>query len=311
MDNLISVCIATYKRPELLEKLLLSLLSQKNIDNYNLEIIVVDNDPNKTAKAVVQRFSEMIISNPRYTVKYDIQPEKNIALTRNKTVELATGDYLYFIDDDEYADENCLYHHIRIIKEFDADVTFGNVIPCFNDLSTPSYIKSAQTYYRINVEDGKRTKYFLTGNTMLSFKKIKKKTIIFNSDYGITGGSDYEFFLKISDENSKFLSAASSIVFEFIPPERSNLKWLIKRVFRTGNNYSRSQIENENNQLKRSLVKINQFIRGVIQSIVSIILAIVFLLFDQKKSLNWFLKAVSNISKPFAVFGFYPKEYKK
>ena len=311
MNNLISVCIATYKRPELLEKLLLSLLAQKNIDDYNLEIIVVDNDPNKTAEAVVKRFSEIIISNPRCTVKYDMQPEKNIALTRNKTVDLATGGYLFFIDDDEYADENCLYHHLKVMNEFDADVTFGNVIPYFNEISTPSYIKFAQIYYKTNAEDGKATKYFFTSNTMLSLKKIKKEIINFNPDYGITGGSDYEFFLRITDESSKFLSAASSIVFEFIPPERSNLKWLVKRVFRTGNNYSRSQIENENNQLKRSLIKINQFIRGVIQSIISIILAIVFLSFDQKKSLNWFLKAVSNISKPFAVFGFYPKEYKK
>uniref|UniRef100_A0A832G6M9 Glycosyltransferase n=1 Tax=Ignavibacterium album TaxID=591197 RepID=A0A832G6M9_9BACT len=310
MNNLISVCIATYKRPLLLEKLLVSLLNQKNIDEYNLEIIVVDNDPNRTAEPVIKKFKELIISNSRYSIKYDMQPEKNIALTRNRTVELATGNYLYFIDDDEYADEYCLCNHLKVMKEFNADVTFGNVLPYFED-KTPEFIKNAKPYFRENSPDGNDSNYFITGNTMLNLKSIPKKIISFNYEYGITGGSDHYFFSSLKNKGYKFISASSSIATEFIPSGRANLSWLVKRVFRTGNNFTRTLIKNTDNYFHRFLISIQQLLVGLIQFLISIILSGGFLLFDKRKSLNWFLKAISNLGKPFAVLGIYPKEYKK
>jgi len=310
MNNLISVCIATYKRPLLLEKLLVSLLNQKNIDQYNLEIVVVDNDPQKTAEPVINKFKELIISNSRYSIKYDMQPEKNIALTRNRTVELATGNYLYFIDDDEYADEYCIYNHLKVMKEFDADVTFGNVLPYFEE-NVSNIIKAAKTFYKLNSPDGNRTKILATSNTLLKISTFKQFNIYFNPDYGITGGSDNEFFLKMYNQGFKLVSASSSIVYEFIPHNRSNLLWLIKRVFRTGNNYSRSLIEHTSEKDIRLFIKTEQFVIGFIQAIIAIIFSILFLIIDKDKSLNWFLKAISNLGKPFAVLGIYPKEYKK
>lgn len=309
MNNLISICIATFKRPALLEKLLVSLLNQKNIDEYNLEIVVVDNDRNRTAEPVIIKFKEKILTNNRYSIKYDVQPEKNIALTRNKTVELAEGDYLFFIDDDEYADENCLFNHLKVINDFDADVTFGNVLPSFED-KTPEFIKKAGPYYRENCSAGYESDYFITGNTMLNLNKIPKKMIRFSFEYGITGGEDHYLFSSLKNRGYRLLSASDSIAMEFIPKERGNLNWLVKRVFRTGNNYTRALIENSNNFQKKFLLSIEQLLLGIIQFLIAIMLSFGFLIFDKSKSLNWFLKSISNLGKPFAVFGIYPKEYK-
>jgi glycosyltransferase involved in cell wall biosynthesis len=41
---LLSVCIATYRRPELLARLLTSLAQQKLVNGIELEIVIVDND---------------------------------------------------------------------------------------------------------------------------------------------------------------------------------------------------------------------------------------------------------------------------
>ncbi|MCZ6703705.1 MAG: glycosyltransferase [Ignavibacteria bacterium] len=51
---LYSICIATYKRPELLEKLLDSLSNQKLPESVILEFIIVDNDKSGSAKEVVE-----------------------------------------------------------------------------------------------------------------------------------------------------------------------------------------------------------------------------------------------------------------
>ena len=53
-----SICIATYKRPILLKKLLESLFAQKVSEEISLEIIVVDNDAKETAKEICSMFKD-------------------------------------------------------------------------------------------------------------------------------------------------------------------------------------------------------------------------------------------------------------
>ena len=55
-ENVCSVCVATFKRPELLRKLIHSLFDQKEIEDIVLEIIIVDNDVDKSAKEIVTEF---------------------------------------------------------------------------------------------------------------------------------------------------------------------------------------------------------------------------------------------------------------
>jgi succinoglycan biosynthesis protein ExoM len=303
---ILSVCIATYKRPELLSKLLDSLAIQKNVEDYSIEIIVVENDVEALSKDVVENFKRKISFDSRFIVRYDIQPIKNIALTRNKSLELASGELIFFIDDDEYADENCISSHVHTLTKFNADATFGNVVPYFND-KVPNYIKGCSPYFRINNISGENTKFFITGNTLLKRNVIKKNNILFNPEYGITGGSDNDFFVRLKLKRTKLLSCAEATVFELIPLERANIKWLIKRVFRTGNNYTRTLIFKNGKQ--SFYLSITQFIKGLLQFIIAFFLAVIFI-WNRTKSLNWFLKSVSNISKPFAVFGYYPQEYK-
>lgn len=100
----------------------------------------MDNDQYKSAEKIINKSREVIRNDSRFSLKYDMQPEKNIALTRNKTIELAEGDYIFFIDDDEYADEFCLFYHLKTLKEFSGDITIGNVLPYFES-DTPDYIK--------------------------------------------------------------------------------------------------------------------------------------------------------------------------
>ncbi len=81
-DILVSVCIATYKRAELLKKLIDSLSFQKLNDDIKFEIIVVDNDKSASASEVVDKYKETV----NFNLKYFIQPVKNISLTRNMAV---------------------------------------------------------------------------------------------------------------------------------------------------------------------------------------------------------------------------------
>src|SRR5215813_6618174 len=78
----ISVCIATFRRLDRLEALLLDLTRQRLLPQ---EVIVVDNEQAGSAGAVVDRIRRL---NPPFALRYAVQPVKNISLTRNRTVEL-------------------------------------------------------------------------------------------------------------------------------------------------------------------------------------------------------------------------------
>lgn len=305
--EILSVCIATYKRQELLKKLLISIINQKGLENYIIEIIVVDNDVNRSAETVVLEFRENFLNKENYILKYDMQPEKNIAITRNRTIELASGEYLFFIDDDEYADENCIYNHIITLKKFNAVATIGSVLPYFS-ANIPNYLKNCYIYIRENSEDGAPSDFFITGNALVNKSFIEKYKINFDKNYGLTGGEDNDFFTRINALGGKIISCGSAYVYEFIPDEKVKLNALIKRVFRTGNNYTRTVLSS--NKKFRLFLSIEQFCRGIIQALMAFIFSILFF-WNRSKRLNWFLKSISNLAKPFAVLGYYPKGYKK
>ena len=140
---LCSVCIATYKRPKLLNKLLDSLNKQILDESISIEIIIIDNDFKGSAKTVLDRF----IASCNFSVSYNIQPEKNISLTRNMAVDKAKGEYIFFIDDDEYADENWMYIHINNLLKYNSDGAFGQVRSYFSS-KTPEWIKNCYVYGR-------------------------------------------------------------------------------------------------------------------------------------------------------------------
>ena len=87
MKPLIAICIATYHRPEQLTKTLKSL-PQYFPEPYEGEIRVVDNDENRSAEQVVRAFA----AQSRIPTHYRVEPEQNIALARNRAIDMGEAD---------------------------------------------------------------------------------------------------------------------------------------------------------------------------------------------------------------------------
>ena len=84
----ITVCICTYKRPELLKKLLDQILLQETQGLFTISVSVVDNDPATSARRVVEAFREKSGGE----IVYAHAPDKNLAYLRNLSVANARGD---------------------------------------------------------------------------------------------------------------------------------------------------------------------------------------------------------------------------
>jgi len=89
---LISFCIATYKRSELLRETLGSIIDQ-TYKNY--EVIVSDNDPQGSSKKIVNSFKSRKIIYKKN--KENIGAIKNF----NKAISYAKGDFIVLLSDDD------------------------------------------------------------------------------------------------------------------------------------------------------------------------------------------------------------------
>lgn len=292
----VSVCIPTFKRTILLKKLLESINGQLLPAGIDIEIIVVDNDSERTSEAAVKEFSSQ---NCQYQCKYFSQPEKNISLTRNLAVKESSGDFILFIDDDNFATPTLIKEHLDTLQKYNADLVIGEVQPYFHDL-TPKWLKDPSFYYSPMDETGTDARHLWASNTLIKASVINKFSDPFDIRFGISGGEDTFFFSKLRKEGYKLINSREAVSIEFIPPERTTHKYLFKRFFKGGNAFVLRRVEQ--NKSTRLLIYLEQFFKASVQIIFYGLLFIP-LLFSKKQRLKCLLKIYANLGKLVALNG--------
>lgn len=287
-----SICIATYRRPYLLKQLLDSLLRQQLNAGIRVEIIVVDNDTEQSAKEIVENFQEA-----RFPIIYAVEPRKNISHARNKGVELAGGDYLLFIDDDETASEHWLSTMLETLHRHQADIVIGRVISDFHS-DTPEWVKRIFLFNRPIVRTGTMPGSLSTANCLVKASVFKSEQAVFDERFGLTGGEDSYLFHSLCQKGKHIVYAREAEVNEFIPPERTKAQWMLKRAYRTGNIYGRICIELAEN---KALERVKNFAASLSRLIASSFLTLVHLPFVSKRW-HWLLKTASNYGRMLSTF---------
>lgn len=101
-ENLkISVIIPVFNSEEYIEKCLNSILEQSY---RNFEIIIINDGSKDNSKSILEKFEKEYPDK----IKYIEQENMGVASTRNKAIEIAKGDYMAFIDNDDFIDKNYL-----------------------------------------------------------------------------------------------------------------------------------------------------------------------------------------------------------
>lgn len=113
----ISVIIAMYNAADFIEECLQSVLNQTF---KNFEVIVVDDCSTDNSVEVVQKMAANF--GGRLTL---IKTNKNsgcAGIPRNLALNEARGKYIYFLDSDDFIDENAFESLCNVAEEYDADV---------------------------------------------------------------------------------------------------------------------------------------------------------------------------------------------
>lgn len=231
----VSICIATFRRPRGLVRLLESLARLRLPEGLVVEIIVVDNDA-----AAEARSQALATSEAARNVRWFVEPTQNISLARNRAVSEARGRFVAFIDDDEVADENWLAAFWGAAESGAGDGFFGPVLPRLDTIAIP-WLDVETFFSRTRHPSGTRigVREVLNGNALV--RRSLFADCIYDPAWGRTGGEDNELFDRMLTAGARFLWCDEAIVHETIPASRYRLGWLARRAFRGGVGFTRLQ----------------------------------------------------------------------
>jgi hypothetical protein len=77
--------------------------------------------------------------------------------------------------------------------------------------------------------------YAATGNALICCRTLHAMERLFDESLGLRGAEDTEFFRRVSRAGHRMVWADEALVYECIPASRANLRWLMRRRYRTSN----------------------------------------------------------------------------
>jgi succinoglycan biosynthesis protein ExoM len=293
----VSVCIATYRRPERLALLLDDLRQQQRIPD---QVVVVDNDAAASARAVVQNCGA---SRPPFALTYDIQPDRNIALTRNRTVALARGQWLAFIDDDERAPRAWLRLLLDSAATHRADGVLGPVEPNVPD-AAPTWIRRGRFYDFPRLPTGavvplNRMRF---GNVLLRGAVLRAETGPFDPRYGLATGEDGDLLVRLVKRGARIVWCDSASVSEPIESQRLSLRWLLRRALCGGQEFAHQTLGGAYRRIG-ALGRARFLARAFLQLVIAIGLSLICLPAGRHRAVAWLMKAAANAGKLTALWG--------
>lgn len=232
----LSVLICTMKRPTFLRDLLSALQTAAgNNRSFEIETVVVDNDPAMSARAVVQEESWNGL-RPRYAS----EPIANISRARNTALREASHRLCLFLDDDQLVGPDFFSVLEQTIAEAPSDFFAIRLRVCWQfELDIPAWKRLALT----GSDTQDRSRHLLkllrtemgTGGLLLNFAQSPVPAQYwFDPELGVSGGEDVDFYMRALARGQKFLFASYPEVRERVPAARSTLTYGLMSARRKG-----------------------------------------------------------------------------
>ena len=186
MSGLVSIIIPVYNKGEHLNQCIHSVLNQ----NYqNLEIIVIDDHSNDNSLDKLSQFKDSRLSI------YKLKKNSGSNFCRNLGLSYAQGDFLLFLDADDYIDISYVNDMVEQAVFHEADLTIANwcSINGREELNLKSYLglNGKEILSQLILRD----EMLMISSYLISRKAIEPTLLYW--DENITINQDGVFFMKI------------------------------------------------------------------------------------------------------------------
>ncbi|MCF2639879.1 glycosyltransferase family 2 protein [Fusobacterium varium] len=169
-----TVIIPVYNVEKYIAKCLESVLKQTY---KNIEIVIIDDGTKDSSGMICDDYAKK-----DFRIKVIHQKNQGLSGARNTGLKIATGDYITFLDSDDFIDEKMLEEMLLALKKNNADIVECGTIYCNED----------ETFIRENTKDELRVyknEYqikelvFLGNITTTSWGKLYKKKLFKNFEF--------------------------------------------------------------------------------------------------------------------------------
>ncbi|MCQ2479463.1 MAG: glycosyltransferase [Clostridia bacterium] len=205
MKPLISIIIPVYNAKEYLRECIDSIITQRGFENS--ELILVDDGSTDVSSAICQMYSERF-SN----VVYHRQQNGGVSAARNKGVELSRGEYIFFVDADDFLFKGIVAKIIEAISKSAPEMVLFDFVHEYNDFNNLIKYPFKQREILDHSYIANEIAEFMLGDSAMNsvWNKVMKKSIITCCNIKFKEGMKYgEDKLFVLD----FLKACGSIYY--------------------------------------------------------------------------------------------------
>ena len=262
----LTIAMLTYRRNEYLAQVIPQLLSQADDvtgPETTAGILIVDNDPQAGARAVVEAARAALGGEPSESpglsgpsdgtdsadsaatsrLVYVHEPEPGIVAGRNRALSEAHGsDALIFIDDDEIPSPGWLRALVSTWRAQDCAAVTGPTPPTFEAAPSP-WVTASGAFESWEAADGAQVRSADTGNLLLDLGVVERLGLRFDPRYGLTGGEDSLFTRQLTRAGGVIRFAAGAVVTKRVPATRARRTWVLERSLRSGSSWARVRID--------------------------------------------------------------------
>ena len=190
-NDLVSIIIPIYNVEEFVEKCLKSVINQTY---KNVEIILIDDGSKDNSKQICDNYAK--IDN---RIKVIHKKNEGVSKARNIGLDIAKGEYIAFVDADDYIEKNYIEELYNLSIETNADITICGVKD--EDYAGNIFNESNEITKKLNREEMLKEllneKYFFSVCWAKFYKKETIANIRFNENMKIA--EDLEFLYKLLD----------------------------------------------------------------------------------------------------------------
>ncbi|MET0168906.1 MAG: glycosyltransferase [Aliihoeflea sp.] len=215
---------------------------------------------------------------------------RNISIARNMTVEHATGDFLAFVDDDEWVGEDWLRSLKQAIDTSGADAVFGPVTAHYPP-GANRFIVWGDPFTKSPGPAAEPVRYASTANCLVRRRVFAELGLRFDPALGRSGGEDGDLFKRLQQMGGKLASAPEARIDEEIALERCRPKDLWRRSLRKGQTFARREMS------PGVWPSVRFFVGSLLRALATFAASMVLLALRRQNGMRMLVKAWVNVGK--------------
>lgn len=285
-DLLVSIVLPTYNHAEHIGRAIQSVIDQTY---QNWELIIIDNFSTDDTDEVVSRFDDTRIKF------HKIKNEGIISKSRNKGIFLSKGQWVAFLDSDDWWSADKLKKCLG--SEIQYDLIYHKLEKY--RLSKSGIIEKVGTLHFRDVSENPYTELLAFGPSLTTSAILVRKDLLravgqFDEAPDIVGGEDYELWLRLAQIGAKFKFKDFSLGYYLVGGNHvTSAKRSLKIVDYIAERYFDADLEKIPSWMHKSIIasylkigeysELIQYIRKISRVLPPLSIAKIFLLFIKPK----------------------------